>query len=294
MAIDPKKLQKPLRKLRKSLERISSSPSPDEVHHLRTQSRRVEAIMHALRLAERSSGRRLLGSIAPFRRQAGKVRDMDVLTGFASTLESEDEKDCLVQLLEELGAKRERSARKLTDTAAAHRRQARRRLARYSSLIARKFGSAKGSTAEQKEWPADAAAVALRLSSELAAWPLLKAANLHPFRLKVKELRYVLQLADPADTKFVRLLGDVKDAIGEWHDWTELESIATKVLNHGGRCRLLQEIHAIAQKQLDQGLAIATSLRRNYLPAQNKRGRRGPQAITLKVPVVITAAKLAA
>jgi hypothetical protein len=38
--------------------------------------------------------------------------------------------------------------------------------------------------------------------------------NLHPYRLKVKELRNVLQMADNADQQeFITRLGEVKDAI---------------------------------------------------------------------------------
>ena len=36
----------------------------------------------------------------------------------------------------------------------------------------------------------------------------------------------MLQLAGGATPRFVDDLGKVKDAIGEWHDWEELASIA--------------------------------------------------------------------
>ena len=53
--------------------------------------------------------------------------------------------------------------------------------------------------------------------------------NLHPYRLKVKELRNVLQLSNRADDiEFVEKLGQVKDAIGDWHDWEELVRIPRK------------------------------------------------------------------
>jgi CHAD domain-containing protein len=48
----------------------------------------------------------------------------------------------------------------------------------------------------------------------------LRKSNLYQYRLKVKELRNLLQLAEDADQQaFIDRLGEVKDAIGEWHDW---------------------------------------------------------------------------
>lgn len=294
MPLDPEKLLKPLRKLRKSLKKLSSRPSPEEVHDLRTRTRRLQAILHALMLDRQRRARRLLGAIAPIRKRAGKVRDMDVLTGYAAGLRAKNEEECRVQLIEALGARRARFARKLRNTAANNRRKARRRIQRYATLMDKRLKPAKSRTAKPSEWPADATAVALQLSSELARWPALKADNLHPFRLKAKELRYVLQLAKNSDSQFVDALGQVKDTIGEWHDWTELEGIAAKVLDHGRGCSVLKEIHSTAQEKLDHAMSIATQLRRKYLPAGEKRGRRAPKSVPPREPVMITAARLAA
>lgn len=299
MPLDAKKLQKPLRKLRKSLKQLSGRPAPEEVHDLRTRTRRLEAILHALMLDRKRPGRRLLRTIAPIRKQAGKVRDMDVLTGFAAGLTADDEEECRVQLIEALGGKRIRFARKLRDTAATQRSQARQQLKRYAGVIDKGLTRATSRPAKQSEWPADAMAVALQLSSELARWPAFKADNIHPFRLKVKELRYVLQLAENADSQFIDALGETKDAIGEWHDWTQLEGIAAKVLDHGRGCNVLKEIHSRAQEKFDHAISVATHLRREYLPAGENGGRRGPKSGTLKSgtpgkAVVTTLARLAA
>jgi CHAD domain-containing protein len=77
-----------------------------------------------------------------------------------------------------------------------------------------------------------AAALAFEVEGELRDWPALKRINLHPFRLKVKKLRYVLQMADDSDSRFVQALAEVKDDIGEWHDWQELSAVAKKVVQH--------------------------------------------------------------
>ena len=88
-----------------------------------------------------------------------------------------------------------------------------------------------------------AAATALRLSTGLGAPARLGKGNLHRYRLKVKELRYVLQLSDHADEEpFAAELSEVKDAIGDWHDWEQLIAIASDVLDHGAECKLMAQL----------------------------------------------------
>src|SRR5881396_3504744 len=76
-------LWKQPRKLRKSLKKLLEDSSAARVHQLRTRTRRMEAMVYALRLDFRKNERLLLKAIKPVRKKAGKVRDMDVLTGFA-------------------------------------------------------------------------------------------------------------------------------------------------------------------------------------------------------------------
>jgi CHAD domain-containing protein len=113
MALDQDKLEKPFRKLRKALRGLPDELSPEDVHALRTRIRRIEAIMQALRLDGSPEGKRLLKSVASIRKRAGRVRDMDVLTSFASTLHSDSDSECHVRLIEHLGVQRFRAAQKL-------------------------------------------------------------------------------------------------------------------------------------------------------------------------------------
>jgi len=82
------------------------------VHDLRT--RRIEAMLRALRLDTKPNEQKLLKTVKPIRRRAGKVRDMDVLTGLATKLQPDGEAECLVALLEHLGAERDQFSRKLS------------------------------------------------------------------------------------------------------------------------------------------------------------------------------------
>ena len=295
MPLDQDQLEQPFRKLRKLLKNLSDEPSPEAVHDLRTRIRRIEAIMHALRLDGRRDGRQLLKSVGSIRKKAGQVRDMDVLTSFASTLNSDLEKECHVQLLEHLGVERSRAMQKLHDSVTAEQDDARRRLKGHSVLITKGFQKSTKEDLSKREWPADATALALRLSSELADWPPLRRDNLHPFRLKVKELRYVLQTGNVQDSRLVKTLGEVKDAIGEWHDWTELAAIAREALDHDRRCKLIKQIRSRADAKFDRALSLAVRMRKRYLGVDNNTGAARRTKLTrVKDPILSTAAKLAA
>jgi CHAD domain-containing protein len=266
MTVAAEKFQKPLRKMRKSLKKLSLTP--DRVHGIRTRARRIEAVFHALGFDATRSGSALIGKIASIRKKAGRVRDMDVLTDYAAGLSGEIDSDCLVQLLEYLGARRLQQAEKLRRRLLRGRRKLRRALKRYIALSGREFGAQNGRNFRDNGKHADASAGALALSEELAAWPALDEHNLHAFRLKVKELRYVLQLAQNPDTPLLRSLGDAKDAIGKWHDLHELSTIAAEVIDHAGRCAVRDQIELHAKNEFEHALAVSNELRRKYLQAQ--------------------------
>ena len=128
----------------------------------------------------------------------------------------------------------------------------------------------------------NAAATAVKLAVQLAVPERLGRDTLHSYRLKVKELLYVLQLAaGAAGEKFVEDLGEVKDAIGEWHDWEELTLIAQKSLDHGNRCGLVAELKRIATSKYEHALTLAEALRQKYLQSSRPQRKRASAA---KVP----------
>ena len=287
MPLNFDEVEKPFRKLRKLLKRFPQQPSPKLVHDIRTRTRRVEAAVAALSLDRKPVGKRALKAVTPVRKRAGKVRDMDVLTGFAATLTAKKDDECLVQLLERLGKQRFAGTRKLHKTVIRNRSAAAQSLKRCSSSIKRHFKE----NGEQ-DWAIEAGATSLELAGELAKWPKLNKDNLHPFRLKVKELRNVLQLSGK-DGELVGTLGEVKDAIGEWHDWTELANIATEILDHSQGCEVRNQIRLETKRRFDKAMALANRVRQKYFeqPSQkNKRTRSQP----LKEPVLKAAATLAA
>lgn len=268
MKLDPNSVQKPLRNLRKQLNAFPPNPRPEDVHSLRMQTRKLEATVAALVLDREKKSRSLLKLITPVRKAAGKVRDMDVLVGDALTLSGDQPGEGLVRLVQHLSRMRVKSARKLHDIVRRKRQPARKRLKQSSKLLKRKLKDHSGAI--------DGDAAPQILITELRRWPALDANNLHEFRIRIKELRYMLQLGEEADEKLVDRLGDVKDAIGEWHDWIELLKIAKKVLDSRADGGVLQQIDKIGQEKFQVALAAANQLRERYfgIPPIRKGGKK--------------------
>ncbi len=266
--------EKPLRQMRKLLKKLPDDPAPDEVHKLRTRARRIEAIAAAFAQADGKRTKRLLKSIKPVRKAAGGVRDMDVLTGDLLHIPKDGNQESLVRLVEHLEMVRRKSAGELLDAVDRQRKPARRYLKKYAKLV-ESLAKGKRSTpievARTLESDNGHSSLASRLMAELRRWPSFNARNIHPFRLKVKELRYVLQLFPDADQSFVDALAKVKDEIGDWHDWQQLREIARQVLDAQQDRALLAQIDRAVRKKLAHAVAGANGLRRRYLHAAPAR-----------------------
>jgi CHAD domain-containing protein len=267
MALNRRRIEKAANKLRKLLKKVPSSPAPEHVHSFRTSARRLETVLKTLPLDNRPRGKRLSKQIAKLRRAAGKLRDLDVLTVYAAGLSHDSsESECTTRLLEYLGAEREKRARKFHNLQRRHTSNLRRDLKRVSQSI-ESILPPKGDGRRNGELvTSNVAATALTLLSDLTQPPQLQRGNLHEYRLKVKELRNVLQMANNTDHQsFMNSLGDVKDAIGEWHDWEALGSTADETLDHGRNCRLLGELRKTAATKYQRALHLAQAMRREYL-----------------------------
>jgi len=288
MPVVRSELQADLQKLRKSLQGASKELTPEDVHKLRTRVRRFLSLSGSNSLpslAEANLGK----ALKRIRKRAGRVRDMDVLTAHLAAMHSDSDPSCRTQLFEYLGAKRYRRADRLTGLLEDDGPALRRKLRRLAKGIDKDKGldsGKKASKAHRKQ-----SAQVLELAAGLSEPALLSRANLHPYRLKVKELRDALRMAGGTrDSRFADALGQCQDAIGEWHDWEELIAIAEKILGHGPPCPLLQELKEIKKRKLDGALAIAERLRTDYarpiLPkgepgrAQRKSGK-APQPLPI-------------
>jgi CHAD domain-containing protein len=265
MELELGNVRKPLRQLRKSLKSLPSDPPMKEVHDLRTRARRVEAIVAVLMPGNDKRANRLLKTLKPVRKAAGKVRDMDVLAAKALTLAGRTRNRSVARLLEYLRAMRVESVGQLLKTLARQRTDARHSLEQFSRQIERRFNAKNPRASSRTTGNQPHASAAIRLMDELGRWPAFTAENLHAFRIKVKELRYVMQLAQDADLKFVNALEKVKRQIGDWHDWQQLEEIAGNVLKRREDRTVLKKIGEIGTGKCNRALAAAYALKTRYL-----------------------------
>ena len=289
MALDLGGIRKATRRVSEFARRNPKSPGSGDVHKLRTSIRHLKTALVALRLDSKRSVGSLLRGLRKVRRRAGRVRDMDVLTAKALTVDRSGEQDCLVRLLEHLGAERNKRARKLRQAIKKRRRKLRRGLERVERSA--------GRTGKDKDAGAapDVAARALRLSSALSRPGRLGKDNLHEYRLRVKELRDVLRLSDrAADSALVKRLEAVKDAIGDWHDWVELTDIAADRLDHGASCELVRHLETIRDSRYRHALSLTRALIERHLRAKPRK-RRKPAAARAPIatPVLETVAVIA-
>ncbi len=267
MALNRIRLLRTVKKLRSLVSKMDRQATPDNVHDLRTNSRRFETIFEALSLDAWGVDKSLLKSLSRYRKRAGKVRDTDVLIGHASAIRLKGEEGCIVQLLASLGARREKYARKLESEVSKNRASVRGDLKNASAALV-KLLHANGQAHEQGPAPIDLAATAEILTGQLAEPRRLNKANLHSYRLKIKELLNLFQITSGGSSVFVRDLGRVKDAIGEWHDWEELVLTAQEVLDHGTRCKLLARFKRNVEGKYERALLLSESLRKKYVQSQ--------------------------
>lgn len=300
---DTRKLASRIQKLRKSLKGLPQNPTVEEVHDLRTRTRRVESLLQALELDSSRNEKRLLAGLKKVRSRAGDVRDMDVLMGNVIGLGSSQESDCVIRLANHLGAQRHRDAIRLHRSVQKQGPDLRRGLKQSERKVERALDAFNAKpdlnqkNSSKEDAPLHAMAVALRLSRELAAVPRLGPNNLHAFRIEAKRLRYVLQLADThgQESEFLDQLKRVQDVIGEWHDWVELHTIAADLLQHD-RCKIITEINQVEKDKLQEALRTTEQMRKRFLGIAVSEGTgRSHRKSRAKVagPVLVAAAEIA-
>jgi CHAD domain-containing protein len=268
MSDELERVRKALRELGKSLQSLSGDSAPRDVHKLRTASRRVEAIAGVLAAADQKKSRRLVKSIEPTRKAAGGVREMDVLLANARKLARYCDGESLNHLIAHLETARQQYAGELQH-ALHHRRKAvledLKEYSRFVASLAKHAQSRSSSDDQASRAQEEIHSSAMNVVRELGDWKPLDAGNLHEFRLKVKQLRYTLQLDAQADPDLVEALGDVQRRVGDWHDWHQLEEIARVVLIYDEDRALLDRIRETVKRRFHRALASANALRGKYL-----------------------------
>lgn len=242
------------------MNRCLKDPGVEEVHRVRTGTRRLEAHLESLLEREKpragalkKSAESWMRQMKKIRRAAGVVRDLDVhrkliekFTGVGKAgrkLHEEGQQGALERatpipqektLLEEQAERLDNWLRDARDHQASRlKKQIDKRLTRVEEL-SRDFLTAYTHRPSPAIPAPNPAAMALgtfaRLSSSM---PQLNAGNLHDFRKKAKKARYLTESAQKsAKAKEIgENIKQIQDAIGDWHDWlalTEEAQIALK------------------------------------------------------------------
>jgi CHAD domain-containing protein len=254
MTLSRGNVRKPILELRKSLRNLPANMPAAEVHNLRTRSRRVEAIAVTLAPSGKRTTGKLLKSLKPLRKAAGKVRDMDVLERKALSLAGHCRRSSVERLVEYLITMRIEAAHTLQGVVNKNSKHVRRQLKGFLDQIEKELRSESRQSGR-----------ATKVAEELSHWPEFDANNLHDFRIRVKELRYILQLAEQADVEVVRALDQVKSRIGDWHDWQELHAVAHKLLDPRKDRATIEKIAEIEGKKFVRALKAARTLKTRYL-----------------------------
>jgi CHAD domain-containing protein len=249
MKVDVQKAIKPLRELHDLLKDFPVHPSPEEVHRLRTHARRLEAIVHTFSSGSDRDAQHLLKLIKVVRKATGKVRDLDVFVARLREVQAGFAAESLVRLTGHVAGFRDKQAARLNHAIERSGRQVRRSIKQYVRTL-------------ESSGEGIIPAAPQVLAAQLDKWPKVQASNLHEFRIRAKELRYMLQLAPDADQQRIEVLSKVKDAAGEWHDWLELNNLAKEVLDPEADRQILQQIAATKRDKLRAGLDAANRVRK--------------------------------
>src|SRR5579875_418837 len=273
-AMEFDRIERPLRQMRNLLKLLPDDPAPEQVHMLRTRARRIEAVAAALEPVSGKAARQLVKAIRPVRKAAGGVRDMDVLTQELLAMPRDGinapPNSSLARLVEHLSALRRQCAGALIDTLSRRRKSVLRKLKKFARTVESAASGEKPvqiGFAQALASDNGSGSPASKLIDELRRWPKLNERNIHSFRVKIKELRYVLQLFPDADQRLVAALGKAKDEIGDWHDWRKLRAIAQELLDRQADKMLLRDIRLAERRKFERALASAETLRRRYLQA---------------------------
>jgi CHAD domain-containing protein len=198
------------RKVKKSLRSVRSSADEDAVHDLRTGLRRFEAL----------SSVPLPKKIKKLRKQAGRVRDYDVLRKLLDDLELANvDGNATLKLQQVLDEQRRQQARILTALADEVRVS---KLKRWSSKHVDDPGPKQG----LKD-----VLFGFQQVVEDPDYANLGRHNLHNFRLDVKPLRYRAEMLDGQSAhSLARRLDALQSLIGDWHDRILLADFAEQIL----------------------------------------------------------------
>lgn len=202
-------------RMSRQVRHVAKEPTLENVHHFRTNSRRIEAVLQQL-TPEGASESKLLKQLSKLRKKVGKVRDLDVQITFLKELRVPDRHSHRAQLLASLEEEKSRRFKKLA--------------ARFDGNTVRKLCTRlRKASAGIDLAGIDPLKLAFTELPRPGTTPLNER-ELHACRIAAKRARYLAELSDaPAAGKFIEELKRAQDAVGEWHDVLKLTERAEKL-----------------------------------------------------------------
>jgi len=274
MPVASKRSRVVFQKLEQDLVKLSSKPRAENVHRLRTGTRRVQILLGELSPQLNRSQKKLLKLLGRIRKRAGKVRDLDVQLAALRTLKLPREprrKTQLINHLIELRSRQEEKLQKEIDKDTV--REIRQRLKRASKSF-------------KPELTRDPLLVAHAMLERIEKenGPLSET-QLHQYRLVGKRARYAAEFADPTSetTQFIAGLKRIQDALGDWHDWLTLTESARKYLGEVRESPVVAEIHNVTGAKFRHAVSVLAHMRPKLAPAPPtpvQGPARTPQKIT--------------
>jgi CHAD domain-containing protein len=263
MSVAPKTSQSVFEKLDRNLVKLSSELRPQNVHGIRTGTRRLQILLGELSPKLNRNQKKLLKLLGRLRKRAGKLRDLDVQLAALRSLKIPREPRRKTQLMNELIELRRSQEKKLTKAADKNTiREIRKRLRR-----ARKDFDPKASR--------EPLAVARGMLEPMRFGDgELTEALLHQYRILSKRARYAAEFGGqtPETTQFIAGVKRIQDALGDWHDWLILTQTASKQLGEVRESSLVAELHNVTGAKFRNAVSMFTKPQANSkLPAQVSR-----------------------
>src|SRR3954464_7622300 len=137
MSADKRATQRLFSKFDKAIAQVAKAPEPDHVHHLRTNARRIEALLSTEKVD--ASGK-LLKQLKRYRKRAGKVRDLDVQIVAVKSLQTEGHYEQKQRVLSALQRQRTKRAKKLLNLVEDSQQDSRRRLEKLEDKLLQQVG----------------------------------------------------------------------------------------------------------------------------------------------------------
>ena len=252
MPIDLKRSRLTFQRLGREVTNIPKNPAPESVHKFCTNSRRVEALLREVTPELNRNDKKLLKQLSRLRKNAGRVRDLDVEIASLRSLKIPEGNGHKSQFLDALVQERAKHEEKLAkafnrETAG----QIRKRLKRAASEI---------------DIPKNTEPLTLTLG-KLAKLGrdhvTLTEKTLHQYRIIGKRARYIAELAgqDAEAERIVDQLKHMQDVIGDWHDWLKLTQKAEALFGGVRDSALVAMLRNVTQAKFRQSVDAVAETR---------------------------------